>query len=87
MDDKKINLIHCPFCGKPVEIHGGYYVNCTCGLHFSIGHCEIEEFAEVWNHRCELVSCNYCTHQGEDVNICLGCNNRSHFRGRVALKS
>lgn len=95
--DGKPNLMHCPFCGKLVEIHGGteewkptfydpdsggdpYYINCGCGLYFSIGHCEIDEIIKAWNHRCELVLCDYCAHLGEDVNICLGCNNRSHFK-------
>jgi len=57
-----------------------YYVDCTCGLHFSIGHCEIEEFAKAWNHRNVSVSCDYCVHLGKDINICIGCNNRSHFK-------
>jgi len=69
--DGKPNLMHCPFCGKPVEIHGGpeewsptfydpdsggdpYYVDCNCGLHFSIGCREIEEVIKAWNHRHEL---------------------------------
>lgn len=57
-----------------------YYVDCNCGLHFSIGCCEIDEFIKAWNERHELVLCDYCANLGEDVNICLGCNNRSHFK-------
>lgn len=28
-----------------------YYICCKCGLQFSIGDCEIEEFAKAWNTR------------------------------------
>lgn len=95
--DRKPNLLHCPFCGKFVELHGGeeewkptyydpdsggdpYSITCNCGLRFSMGYCEIDEFIRAWNNRSELVSCEECSHQGEDVNICIGCMNRSNFK-------
>ena len=96
----KPNLMHCPFCGKFVDVHGGneewkptfcdpdsggspYYVHCECGLEYSIGYCEIDEFIKAWNSRSELVSCEECLHLGENVNICLGCNNRSNFTNNL----
>lgn len=57
-----------------------YSVHCNCGLSFSIGFCEIDEFIKAWNDRSELVSCEECLRLGEDVNTCLGCNNRSNFK-------
>ena len=56
-----------------------YRVSCDCGLDFSIGYCEIDEFIKAWNSRSELISCECCKHLGEDINICISCCNRSNF--------
>lgn len=95
--DGKPNLKHCPFCGRPVKIHGGeeewkptyydpdsggdpYHIDCDCGCCFSGGFYEIEDIIKAWNSRHDLILCDYCAHLGENVNICLGCNNRSKFK-------
>lgn len=68
MQNDKLLLLPCPFCGKEVEIHGGaeewtpsfydpdsggdpYYINCECGLFFSIGVCDATELVNAWNTR------------------------------------
>lgn len=28
---------------------GPYYIHCNCGLRFSAGYCELEDFAKAWN--------------------------------------
>lgn len=33
-----------------------YYIHCNCGLKFSKGYCEIDEFIESWNTRKTEVS-------------------------------
>lgn len=52
-----INLKPCPFCGKEVDVSGGlnkhepYDIHCDCGLDFSTGSYDCEEFEESWNTR------------------------------------
>lgn len=33
-----------------------YYIHCDCGLEFSIGYCEYEEFQNAWNNRVDEIS-------------------------------
>lgn len=60
-EEKTVEFGTCPICGERVTIYdglldgsymmNGYYIQCNCGLEFSIGECTLEELATAWNVR------------------------------------
>lgn len=59
-EEKTVHFDRCPICGEKITIYdgtlddnymNGYYIQCECGLEFSIGECTLEELATAWNVR------------------------------------
>ena len=59
-EEKTVHFDRCPICGEKITIYdgtlddnymNGYYIQCECGLEFSIGECTLEELATMWNVR------------------------------------